>query len=247
MRGRAPFRPEDLQDLDERLLQRADRVVPMRDVWKGDRGEKVIGLRHDVDDNPYSFETALAFAGWEFERGYSSTYFLLHGSHYWDEEMFVQVERFVDLGHEVGIHCNAIAEGLLLNRDPHRVFSEALHELRSTGVRISGVVAHGDSLCHEVGFVNDEMFVESRRSNMGAPDRVLSFGRVHRKIETLPRSVYEIEYDPNWVPRGMYLSDSGGKWSQPFGEVVERFGYEGQLHVLIHPDWWVDAFAGVTV
>jgi hypothetical protein len=247
MRTKAPFLVDDLQELDERLLRRAERVVPMRDVFKGDRGKRVIGLRHDVDDNPYSFETALAFAGWEFERGYSSTYFLLHGSHYWDEEMLTLVERFVDLGHEVGIHVNAIAEALLLDRDPHMILAEAIHELRGTGVRISGCVAHGDNLCHEVGFVNDEMFVESRRADWGEPDRVLAFGRVRRKLEPLPRSVYELEYDPNWLPRSDYLSDSSGKWSQPFSEVVQRFGTDGQLHILIHPDWWVDAFAGVTV
>jgi len=247
MRVKAPFSAEDLRDLDERLLQRAERVVPMRDVWKGDRGSRVIGVRHDVDDNPLSFETALAFAGWEFERGYSSTYFLLHGSHYWDEEMLTQVERFVDLGHEVGIHCNAIAEALLCDDDPHRILAKAISELRSTGVRISGVVAHGDSLCHEVGFVNDEMFVESRRPAMGDPTRVLDFGRVHRKIEPISRDVYGLEYDPNWIPRGDYLSDSGGRWSQPFSEVVGRFGVGGQLHVLIHPDWWTNAFAGVAV
>lgn len=247
MRIRAPFSPEDLQELDDRLLSRAERVVPMRDVWKGDRGSRVIGLRHDVDDNPLSFETALAFAGWEFERGYSSTYFLLHGSHYWDEDLFVHVERFVDLGHEVGIHVNALAEALLCDDDPHRILARAISQLRGAGVRVSGCVAHGDSLCHEVGFVNDEMFVESRRPNMGDPTRTLSFGRVHRRIEPISRSVYDLEYDANWIPRAHYLSDSGGSWSVPFEEIVARWDRGGQLHMLVHPDWWSGAFVGVGV
>lgn len=247
MREHAPFTADDLQELDDRLLSRAERVVPMRDVWKGDRGSRVIGLRHDVDDNPHSFETALALAGWEFERGYSSTFFLLHGSHYWNEDLFLVVERFVDLGHEIGIHVNALAESLLLDRDPGMILAEALSELRSTGVRISGCVAHGDSLCHEVGFVNDEMFVESRRPSYGDANRKLSFGRVHRKIEPLPRSVYDLEYDPNWIPRAHYLSDSGGEWSTPFEEMVARWERGGQLHMLVHPDWWSGAFVGVGV
>lgn len=247
MRDQGPFFPEDLRDLDARLLSRADRVVPMRDVFKGDRGSRVIGLRHDVDDNPLSFETALAFAQWEFDRGYSSTYFLLHGSHYWDDEMFVQVGRFVDLGHEVGIHVNALAESLLVDEDPHMILARAISQLRRVGVRVSGCVAHGDSLCHEVGFVNDEMFVESARPNYGDPTRTLELGDVRRKIEPLSRSVYDLEYDPNWLPRAMYLSDSGRRWSSPFEETVARWERGGQLHVLVHPDWWTEAFAGVAV
>ena len=59
MRIAAPFVASDLEELDARLYSQADRVVPMRDVFKGDRGQRVIGLRHDVDDNPGSFDTAL--------------------------------------------------------------------------------------------------------------------------------------------------------------------------------------------
>lgn len=247
MRTSAPFTPEDLQELDDRLLSRAERVVPMRDVWKGDRGDRVIGLRHDVDDNPRSFETALALAQWEFDRGYSSTFFLLHGSHYWNDEMFVEVGRFVDLGHEVGIHVNALAESLLQDDDPHMILARSISELRRVGLRISGCVAHGDALCHSVGFVNDEMFVESARPNYGDPNRELVLGDVRRRIEPISRSVLDLEYDPNWIPRADYLSDSGGAWSQPFSTVVQRFGTGGQLHVLVHPDWWSGAFVEVGV
>ena len=65
----APFTASDLEELDARLLSVADRVVPMRDIWKGDVGRRVIGLRHDVDDNAGSFDTALAMARWECEHG----------------------------------------------------------------------------------------------------------------------------------------------------------------------------------
>jgi hypothetical protein len=231
----------DLEELDARLLSRAERVVPMRDIYKGDTNPRVIGLRHDVDDNIGSFETALRLAEWEFERGYSATYYLLHGAHYWGEEMLCEAPRFEELGHEVGIHVNALAEALRLGRDPHMLLAEALAELRATGVRVVGCVAHGDSLCHDVGFVNDELFSESPRPVMGAADRMLTYGGYARKIEPLPRHVYGLEYDANWLSRGDYLSDSGGRWSQPFSVVVQRFG-ESQLHILQHPDWWREAF-----
>jgi hypothetical protein len=245
VRLRAPFRPDDLEALDERLLARADRVVPLWDVHSGDRGAGVIGLRHDVDDNPLSFETALAFAEWEFARGYSSTYFLLHSAHYWPEAL-EDVPRFVELGHEVGIHVNALAVALVEDADPHAILFRALEELRATGVPVRGCVAHGDALCHAARFVNDEIFVESRRPAYGAGDRFLRHADHVIAIEPVSRSLYGLEYDANWLPRDDYLSDSGGEWRTPFDGVVERFAV-GDVHLqaLIHPDWWPDAFERV--
>ena len=125
MRTQDPFQRDDLEQLHTELFSRADRVVPMRDIYKGDRSERVIGLRHDVDDNIGSFWAALQMAQWEFEHGYSSTYFLLHGSHYWGEEMFEQVPQFEELGHEVGLHVNALAEALRIRQDPHAKIGRA--------------------------------------------------------------------------------------------------------------------------
>lgn len=213
----------------------------MRDVYKGDTGADVIGLRHDVDDNRGSFATALRMAEWEMEHGYSSTYFLLHGSHYWNDEWLEAVPQFEEMGHEIGIHVNAIAETLRTRSDPHAILGEAISELRSTGVRVVGCVAHGDALCHKAGFVNDELFTESSRPAYGAPDRRIEHRGVCYDLKPVTRSKYGLEYDANWLPRGDYLSDSGGEWSQPFNHVVQTFG-RGQLHVLVHPDWWSEAF-----
>jgi len=247
VRSDLPFQREDLFELDSALLSQADRVVPMRDVFKGDTGPRVIGLRHDVDDNLGSFDTALRMAEWEFEQGYSSTYFLLHGSHYWSDEWLCAVPRLEELGHEVGIHVNAIAEALRLRTDPHIILTEALSELRATGVRVVGCVAHGDQpICRKANFCNDELFTESARPALGAPDRLIEYEGVICPLIPVSRKAYQLEYDPNWLSRGDYLSDSGGRWSQPFEDVAGRFG-ERQLHMLIHPDWWSEAFAPVTV
>lgn len=243
MNMREPFTAADLEELDARLYSQACRVVPMRDIFKGDIGHRVIGLRHDVDDNAGSLDTAMRMAEWEFEHGYSSTYYLLHGSHYWGEDMLVKAEQLVDLGHEVGIHVNALAEALRRGRDPHMILSEALAELRSA-VRVDGCVAHGDELCHTAMFVNDEMFVESRRPSMGDPYRILEHEGVFVQIDPVSREVYGLEYDATWLSRGNYLSDSGGRWSQRIDDVVDAFGH-GQLHMLVHPDWWAEAFVGV--
>lgn len=249
MNTQAPFLPADLEELHARLYAQADRVVPMHDISKGDVGRKVIGLRHDVDDNKGSFDTALRMAEWEMERGISSTWFLLHDSHYWGDDMLCRAPLFEEMGHEVGIHVNAIAEGLRQDRDPAGLLADALSELR-TAVRVVGCVAHGDRLCHDAAFVNDEMFVESARDGMGDPDREIRWNGQRVKLQPLRRDVFGLEYDANWLPRGRYLSESGGRWRphrSSFEDAVETFGHT-QLHVLVHPDWWGQAVpAGVRV
>lgn len=249
MNPRAPFTPADLDELGA-FLGRADRVVPMRDIAKGDTGPRTIGLRHDVDDNPGSLDTALRLSEWEFDRAISSTYYLLHGSHYWGDDMLVAATELEDRGHEVGLHVNAIAEALRQRRDPAMLVDEALTYLRSA-VRVRGCVAHGDPLCRnssgDVVFVNDEIFSESARPMLGSPSRTLRYRGFELRLQPLPRYTFELEYDANWVSRGDYLSDSGGVWSSPFPDVVERWPELGQLHILVHPDWWAEAFAEVEI
>jgi hypothetical protein len=242
---KAPFQASDLEELHARLYSQADRVVPMRDIWKGDVGRRVLGLRHDVDDNQGAFETALAMARWECDLGYTSTYFLLHGSHYWNADNLVRALEFQELGHEVGLHVNAVAEALRERRSPDWILLEALGDIRSVGLRIDGCVAHGDPLCRdasgEVRFVNDEVFTECRRRDMGKASRVVEHGTCAVLLEPRSLSDYHLGYDANWLARSNYLSDSGGRWSQAFDTVCRGFG-AGQLHVLVHPDWWGAAF-----
>lgn len=238
------FTRRDLEQLDVLLYSRADRVVPMRDVWQGDTGPEVIGLRHDVDDNHggMAFDTALRMGEWEAARGYRSTYYLLHDSSYWHR--IRRAAELEEMGHEVGLHVNGIAEGLRQRRDPVEIVRDALAELRQY-VRVDGCAAHGDERCRdrrgELVFVNDEMFVESARPKVGEPDRVIVSGVESLRLRPVSRASLGLLYDASWLRRGMYLSDSGSTWSQSPKNVAKQFG-QGQLHMLVHPDWWAQAF-----
>lgn len=238
MRREAPFQPEDLDALDA-LLSQADEVVAMCEVAAGYTNAAAIGMRHDVDNVLWP---AVEMARWEQERGYRSTYFILHTAPYWkDKDQLAHgIEAIAEAGHEIGFHVNAIAQATLTGEDPLEIVARDLEELRSFGYPIRGVVAHGDRLCHQFGFVNDEIFTESARPGMGAPDRSIA----GVKLSPVSRKTFGFEYDPNWLDREVYLSDSGGKWSRPFDPVRDGFDKQtGQLHMLIHADWWTDAFA----
>lgn len=240
MRQSAPFLADDLDSLAD-LFDTVDAVVPMVDVHEGNHDSNVIAVRHDVDDNSGSWQAALGFARWEYERGYRSTYFLLHSASYWGQPGFwPDVRSIIELGHEIGLHVNGIATAIRTGRDPHEIVSEALRELRrETGLTTIGEVAHGDELCSQYRFVNDEMFSECVRPDYGAPDRTVA----SVQLEPRPLADFGLLYDSNRLPRKFYASDSGGDWSQPWIHTVQQgISSEGQLHLLIHPDWWTEAF-----
>lgn len=239
MRDKAPFQPLDLDELAD-VLDRAGAVVAMEDIADGNHHERVIGLRHDVDNE---IESSVAMAQWEAERGYRSTFFILHGTHYWNDKDTLReaLDAISDCGHEIGFHLNAITEAIRTGEDPLDIAQEAVDELRGYGYPVRGVVAHGDQACYEHHFINDEIFTESRRPGYGPADRIV--GGV--KLQPVSRAELGFDYDPNWLPRGDYLSDSGGCWSRPFETVTGRWPSAGQLHILQHPCWWSEALVKV--
>jgi hypothetical protein len=234
VRTHDPFQQDDLRELGE-FYERASLVVPMEHVydWPGVEGPRAIAVRHDCDN---VIEPAVHMARWEAERGYRSTYYILHTSPYWQQKdaLRAALETIAECGHEIGIHNDAITVALETGRDPADVLHEAIEELRGYGHTIRSTVAHGNALCRVRNYVNDELFVECARKDYGDVRRL--------GIEPVSLADFGLDFDANWLPRGDYLSDSGGRWSQPFDEVAKAWPSKGQLHLLVHPDWWEHAF-----
>jgi hypothetical protein len=262
-----PFRADDLEELDEVFYAKAARVVAMEDVVAGAREANVIGLRHDCDAG-HSLATAVSMAHWEAERGYRSTYFLLHTSPYWRYGWFPNaVQEIAECGHEIGIHTDALAESLVTGEDPDLILERAITRLRDLGYTIRGVVGHGNPIClrnrqpDESPFANDEQFAECRRPGHGEADRLLVRGKISRNLAPRPLADFGLEYEALWCahPFAWRCSDSGGKWLNPgFEETAAIFDLHTtvdkapkhpidprQLHLLIHPDWWSEAFVPV--
>ena len=265
MKANAPFGPDELHELDEQFYAKAARVVAMEDVHDGDRAPNVIGLRHDCDAN-HSLATAVDMARWEAELGYRSTYFILHTSPYWKYSWFEEaLEDIAMAGHEIGIHVDALAESLVTGEDPDLILERAIKRLRDLGHSIRGAVGHGNPLClrdrmeWESPFANDEQFLECRRPDHGAADREINRGAASLRLRPRPLADFGLEYEALWCahPWAWRCSDSGGKWLNPgFEETAEIFAKQTdvtvlpnateaprQLHLLIHPDWWREAFA----
>lgn len=247
---RSPFGKADLDRLDL-LLRSARAVVSMQEVHAGNERSDVIGMRHDVD-GAHALDIAVRMAWWEAERGYRSTYFILHSSPYFVRpDTPAKLARIAGCGHEIGFHTNAIAEALRTGRNPNAILDDALSQMRNFwGFQARGFVAHGDRICYDATcesgkvspqakFINDEMFTECARPDFGAPDRVLHYKRHTLQLQPESFEDWGFSYNPNWLPHRYYNSDSNGAWAEPFAKTLEDFARgDGQVHLLQHPDWW---------
>jgi hypothetical protein len=240
---RGTFGPADLLKL-EALYWQANTIVPMVDVFNGWTNQTFIGVRHDCDN---VILPAVDMATWEAEHRWTSTYYILHTSPYWQDKHLLRqsLETIAESGHEIGIHNDALTVALQTGRNPNEILHEAIDELRSYGHTIRSTVAHGNALCHIANYVNDEMFQGCSRPSYGDAERTLEHKGRRIPITPAPLSEFGLDFDANWLPRGDYLSDSGGRWSQPFDEVAAAWPSRGQLHMLVHPDHWPGAFEQV--
>lgn len=253
----APFTRSDLDELGE-FFSAADAVVSMREVCAGNRDPRVIAVRHDVDNHACALETAVGLARWEAAHGWRSTYFLLHTAQYWKDGRWRQAaETIALLGHEIGLHVDAVAYALQHGGEPHAIVEKALEEMRAAGHVVTGIVGHGNPLCHVAEFANDEQFVECAREGNGAPDRVLRYMARTLQLNPRPLADFGLQYESiglrqyvgdDGVRRTrlgqVYNTDSGGRWYYPFEDTIAEFPAisDGQLHILLHPDWWGLAF-----
>jgi hypothetical protein len=249
------FGPSDLERLF-RLLARADEVVPLRDAvrWEGPRPRRLIALRHDMDRD---HENAVRMARRESDAGIRGSYYVLHDDWYArakrgpeSRRLLRSLERIADLGHEIGLHNNAIADAFRTGIDPVAILDRELTYLRKRGFTIIGTAAHGDPLSRSVGFRNNEIFRECSREDFGDPDRTLvhvdpdSGARRELALRPIPMAELGLEYEAYFIGHDRNLSDVGGRWHSSFTDLADEFtaGPGMFLQILVHPLWW--AFEG---
>jgi len=192
-------------------------------------------------------------ARWEAERGWRSTYFVLHTEWYWGtrgaREPSAYVLRALDeiaaLGHEIGVHNNAVAAALRTGRAPASILADVLDGLRSHGFAITGTAAHGDPLARRHGFVNYEMFRGCPHPDGKSPDRVLealdpaTHRRRRLRLEPVDMAAFGLEYEAYFIGHSQYLSEAEGRWNRPPDEIAAAFRREGGfLQILTHPVHW---------
>jgi hypothetical protein len=248
---RRAFGPADLARL-ETLLRGADTVIPARELAglaAADRTAGVVVLRHDMDSD---VENAVRFARWEAARGFRATYYVLHSDWYYRHGkdgppvpfVLSALDRIAAMGHEIGLHNNALAVALRTGRDPVEVLATELRYLRERGFDVVGSAAHGDRLCEVGKFVNGEIFTETPRPENGPPARTIvvddpdSGRRLTTELRPVPMGSLGLSYDVNFIGPRHFITDSHGRWNRPFSGIEEPSTPDRIRMLLIHPIWW---------
>jgi hypothetical protein len=252
---RRAFGPDDLARL-ETLLRGAEAVIPAREVVElppAQRTASVVVLRHDMDSD---VENSVRFARWEADRGFRATYYVLHSDWYYraaskgPPSRFVlkALDRIAAMGHEIGLHNNALAVALRTGRDPVEVLATELRYLRERGFDVIGSAAHGDRLCQIGRFANGEIFSETPRPENGPPERTISVAdpesgkRLMTELRPVPMASLGLRYDVNFIGPRHFITDSHGAWNRPFSAIEEPPNQTAIRVLLVHPTWW--AFSG---
>ncbi len=240
-------------------LAKFERTCPLRD-FKTDTSKNVIGLRHDVD---HSIDYALEMAFWEHDRGIRSTYYILPGTAYWNEDprLLDKCLQIQDFGHEIGLHVNTVAEWFRHNKEPLSSLKMQLKRLREAGLVVDGIAAHGDPDCYNANFINYWVFRELRPDDpakretgltaegipSGKVGRALTYPENHillrpgdgEQLEFWQVSMKELglAYHATHLDYDTYYTDSGGRWRvtpDPLNEDLRR----GRIQINIHPIHW---------
>jgi len=180
------------------------KMLHLAEFAAGERDPLDICVRHDVD---HDIVWAREFAEWEADRRIRSTYFILPTAQYWPKAR-EHVVAIAKLGHEVGIHNDALvaAEGDV--DGALALLRQWADELRSWGVEVFGVCDHG-----------------------GAPQSNPDIWRVHGRQPAEASFTYEAYLAHQQGP--YYISDNRGLLRSPLADRDGR-----QTHMLMHPCHW---------
>jgi len=177
---------------------------------------KTVIMRHDVD---YTLNGVRQVAQIERDLGVTSTFcFRVHAHEYNLFAPHVQelVGEIREMGHEIGLHFEAMAVGRALNRSPRDLMQlEKLIIEQAAGVPVKTASEHRDisHVVHETDYFHDKF-------------SVLEFGFENFSMED--RFFREMKY----------LSDSNAVWRE--GDLLEHLDDHSRLQVLVHPDWWFE-------
>ena len=175
---------------------------------------RTIILRHDVD---FTLHGTLELARIEAERGCSATWlFRVHADEYNLFSCTAQtlVRQIRELGHEIGLHFEAMNVGRALNLDPPQL-------LRREKAAIEAILGHAIRTASEHRELSGQLH--------GTP-------RYHELYDPYEIGLDFYAMDPRYCRQMKYLSDSNAHWRE--GDLLQHLGRHERFQVLIHADWW---------
>ena len=178
--------------------------------------KRTIILRHDVD---YTLNGVPQLVEIETALGVTASYlFRVHAHEYnlFTPHVFRLIQQIRRLGHEVGLHFEAMTFGRAIKADPRTILAQEKRVIETIlGEAVLTASEHRD-VSHTVhGTIN--------------------YHDVHDPLEA---GFTNYALEPRYFREMKYLSDSNGFWRE--GDLLAHIGKHDRMQVLIHPDWWFE-------
>lgn len=175
--------------------------------------DKCVILRHDVD---YDLQKVTKMAEIEYEKGVSSTYFVLLTSEFYNvmsKNSGNVIKKLYQLGHQVGLH-----------------FDEKFYEISEATWNETTITC---LINHEIALLSD---IVGRKTNAVS---------MHRPSKKMLESDFkfaggaENSYGKEFFSDFKYLSDSRMRWREDVEHVIGSGEYD-RIQLLTHPFWYFD-------
>lgn len=242
----ATFTWKDYDKLMVKLSEAKFVVLPLNEMRNHtDASKVVVGLRHDIDHNPFK---GLEMANIEKSFGIRSTYFILATARYYGELDGLKIvphrgmgklyRELYSTGAEIGIHNDLLTIMISYSIDPFTFNKDEFTFYNSLDIPIYGTASHGSNIA-KATVPNYQIFSDFAKSDsVTYNDKKFQIG-----IKSLAEFGYKYEaYFINFNI-GLYFSDSGGKWNDPEGltgilKKLDSCKPGDRVQILAHPDWW---------
>ncbi len=190
-------------------------LLPFKEVASYPETQPLIILRHDIDR---SLSRALTMARMEKELGVRATYFVrVHAPTYnvFEYNTYRALQEIRSLGHEIGLHFEAVDFGHINGEAPLEVFQREKAVLETAlNITVVSAAAHGEHSRSGPGH-NRDFFQCFTKEQVGIK--------------------YDA-YDTAFTREMKYISDSSGIWRE--GCMCNHIGKYPRLQILVHPCWW---------
>ena len=241
----AKFTWDQYKELLTVLSDKKFRVMTINEMRNySDKSVVVVGMRHDIDNNPFK---ALEMSEIEKQFGFRATYYTLATAQYYGNIVNGKVVRYPEMGAlyqalykngaEIGIHNDLLTVMITYNGDPRSFNRDELNYYKSLGIPIYGTAAHGAEIAKSLKISNFMIF-----KDFATMDSV-SYGGHKYPLGKYTLKKYGFKYEAYHVGYNKYYSESRGTWNDPggFNGFLDKLRSSvpgDRIEILTHPDWW---------
>lgn len=206
-------------------------MLTQSDYFRSPRTENICILRHDVE---WGCINSFRQAELEARRGIRASYYF-HGPHRPKVFQPKEMERFVQLGHEVGYHYEVLDQTDGNFEKAKAIFEDELRQFRDAGFPTTTVCAHGNPRKRKIGYKSNYDILK-RYPNLLTEQELLGEASTSFFPTEEIFSVSDTGASMKASVKSNAVPVSGGTVKGLLDILHQSDPY--LLHILTHPDYW---------